>query len=487
MVPAVTSLNPAVTALDWIIVAFTVLMAVWGYAQGLIVGALSLVGFAAGAFLGSRLGPLVLEEGSRSPYAPLSALVGRAADRRHARLRARGARLPPAPPARRAARGARRRRRGAARGLPRASSWSGWAGRWRSRLPARASCASRSSARRSSRELNERAAAVGSAPPGARALRPVPGDRRARRPTCAPPDPRSRAIPRCAAAGRSVVKVLGTACGLGVQGSGWVAGDGVVVTNAHVVAGQDDTTVQVRRRGPRSTRRRSGSTRATTSRSCARPGSAACRALRLNARRAGHVGGDPRLPRERPLRRRRRPARPHRDGRHPGRLRARPGASAGSPRCAGCVRSGNSGGPMVDARGRVVTTIFAASVSERRAHRLRRARTRSCATRSARPRAGGHRARVPAAGRPQRYNCPVRACASASPCSAVSALPLPAGRCLRAVPPRGTAPRAQVDQNPCIGPDAARLRCPDLVMRARRASTPTGSPRRVARCCAPAT
>ena len=64
------------TPLDWIIVAFTVLMATWGYAQGLIVGALSLGGFAVGAVLGSRLGPLVLEEGSSSPYAPLSALIG---------------------------------------------------------------------------------------------------------------------------------------------------------------------------------------------------------------------------------------------------------------------------------------------------------------------------------------------------------------------------------------------------------------------------
>jgi S1-C subfamily serine protease len=46
------------------------------------------------------------------------------------------------------------------------------------------------------------------------------------------------------------VRVLGTACGLGVSGSGWVAGDGLVVTNAHVVAGQDDTTVQVEGAGP---------------------------------------------------------------------------------------------------------------------------------------------------------------------------------------------------------------------------------------------
>ena len=76
MVPAVNSLNLAVTTLDWIIIAFTVLMAVWGYQQGLIAGALSLAGFAAGAFIGSRLGPLLLEDGSHSPYAPLFALLG---------------------------------------------------------------------------------------------------------------------------------------------------------------------------------------------------------------------------------------------------------------------------------------------------------------------------------------------------------------------------------------------------------------------------
>ena len=75
-------------------------------------------------------------------------------------------------------------------------------------------------------------------------------------PDVPPPDSRDRPRPgRAARPGRSVVKVLGTACGLGVQGSGWVAGDGIVVTNAHVVAGQDDTTVQVRRRGPRLGRR----------------------------------------------------------------------------------------------------------------------------------------------------------------------------------------------------------------------------------------
>ena len=41
------------------------------------------------------------------------------------------------------------------------------------------------------------------------------------------------------------MRVLGTACGLGVEGSGWVAAPGLVVTNAHVVAGEDDTTVNL--------------------------------------------------------------------------------------------------------------------------------------------------------------------------------------------------------------------------------------------------
>ena len=66
----------AVTAIDWIIVAFTSLMGIWGYAQGLIVGALSLAGFGGGAYIGSRLGPLILSNGSHSPYAPLFALTG---------------------------------------------------------------------------------------------------------------------------------------------------------------------------------------------------------------------------------------------------------------------------------------------------------------------------------------------------------------------------------------------------------------------------
>src|ERR1700754_3741432 len=65
-----------VTVLDWAIVAFTIALGLWGYRQGLIVGALTLGGFAVGAFLGSRLGPFVLSQGSDSPYAPLCGASG---------------------------------------------------------------------------------------------------------------------------------------------------------------------------------------------------------------------------------------------------------------------------------------------------------------------------------------------------------------------------------------------------------------------------
>ena len=41
------------------------------------------------------------------------------------------------------------------------------------------------------------------------------------------------------------MRVIGTACGLAIEGSGWVAAPDVVVTNAHVVAGEQDTTVEV--------------------------------------------------------------------------------------------------------------------------------------------------------------------------------------------------------------------------------------------------
>lgn len=57
------------------------------------------------------------------------------------------------------------------------------------------------------------------------------------------PDPSVLRSPAAMAAADSVVKVEGTACGVGTQGSGWVVRRGLVATNAHVVAGHGDTRV----------------------------------------------------------------------------------------------------------------------------------------------------------------------------------------------------------------------------------------------------
>ena len=70
-------IRETVTGLDWLIVAFALLMGFWGYQQGLIVGGLSLGGFAIGAFLGSRLGLALLPDGSHSPMPRRPPLPGR--------------------------------------------------------------------------------------------------------------------------------------------------------------------------------------------------------------------------------------------------------------------------------------------------------------------------------------------------------------------------------------------------------------------------
>lgn len=46
------------------------------------------------------------------------------------------------------------------------------------------------------------------------------------------------------AATSRVVRVTGVACGYGIEGSGWVAAPDLVVTNAHVVAGETSTQIQ---------------------------------------------------------------------------------------------------------------------------------------------------------------------------------------------------------------------------------------------------
>jgi S1-C subfamily serine protease len=63
-------------------------------------------------------------------------------------------------------------------------------------------------------------------------------------PVPAAPDPSVRSSPAILEAGRSVVRVTGNACGIGVEGSGWAAARDLVVTAAHVIAGETNTQVQ---------------------------------------------------------------------------------------------------------------------------------------------------------------------------------------------------------------------------------------------------
>jgi S1-C subfamily serine protease len=141
-----------------------------------------------------------------------------------------------------------------------------------------------------------------------------------------------------------------------------VAGDGLVVTNAHVVAGQEDTQVLVRGRDPR-----------LEARAVAfdpRNDLAILRVSGLDAP-ALTLAGEPRsgtsaailgFPRNGPydvragrLGQTREVITQDAYGQGPVRR------SITSLR--GAVRSGNSGGPMVDADGQVVTTVFAATTS----------------------------------------------------------------------------------------------------------------------------
>ena len=64
------------TGLDWVVLGFAALLALRGAQQGFVAGALSLLGFVAGAIVGGRLASAVLQSGSHSRYAPLIALGG---------------------------------------------------------------------------------------------------------------------------------------------------------------------------------------------------------------------------------------------------------------------------------------------------------------------------------------------------------------------------------------------------------------------------
>ncbi|HKH11957.1 MAG TPA: MarP family serine protease [Rubrobacter sp.] len=74
-------------------------------------------------------------------------------------------------------------------------------------------------------------------------LDPLP-EIRGPEPDVAPPEQGIVSDPDVRSAARRTVRVTGVACGYGVEGSGWVVARNLVVTNAHVVAGESATRVQ---------------------------------------------------------------------------------------------------------------------------------------------------------------------------------------------------------------------------------------------------
>jgi S1-C subfamily serine protease len=235
-----------VNAVDLIVIGFAFVLAVWGYQQGLIVGGLSLVGFVAGALAGSRIAPLVLAEGARSPYAPLGALAG--ALLVGALLAGIGELV--GSEVRRRVGSSRLDGLGGALLLAAVGLLIAWiAGAAALQTPALRPL--RHDLQRSNvlAMLNERLPSTGPVLNALRRFDPLP-EVEGPQPDVGPPPEGIVDDPDVAAAAGSVVRVLGTACGLNVQGSGWIAPGGLVVTNAHVVAGQSDTEVQPGGEGP---------------------------------------------------------------------------------------------------------------------------------------------------------------------------------------------------------------------------------------------
>jgi uncharacterized membrane protein required for colicin V production len=223
-----------VSTADWVVIAVVAVAGVYGISTGFLRGAFSLAGFAFGAYLGARLAPLILSDGS--PYVPVVALAS--AVLCGMLMRGLAALLA----------GALRTSIGVIPGMRLLDRLAGlvlglvagvflcWAiGAVLLYLPGETDL------RRSVQEstiLGE----INEVVPPERLLEELErvdpiGVFLGPPAIVAPPDKGLAADPDVIRASKSVVRVTGIACGLGVEGSGWVAETGLVVTNAHVVAG----------------------------------------------------------------------------------------------------------------------------------------------------------------------------------------------------------------------------------------------------------
>jgi S1-C subfamily serine protease len=352
------------SVIDIFIVAFAVALGALGYARGLLGSALPLAGFLGGAALGARIGQALLAEGAESEYAPLVAVAGGvllgafaavALDGVATMLRARFART-----------GGLRVVDGLGGAallglLALALSWA--FGAVALNTPGPDTRQLREAVQRSTilSALND---VVPPSGPLLNVLRRIDPRQVVRGPEAnvGPPDPALSDDPDVQRAGASTMKVLGTACGLGVEGSGWVAGPELVVTNAHVVAGEDDTTVtspegdeldaeavhydpandlavlQVPGLGLPPLELEGSPQKGTPAVVLGYPENGPLTATPARLGRTGEVISEDSYGRG-PVRREMTPFR-------------------------GAVRSGNSGGPAVDGDGDVLTTVFAASVGD---------------------------------------------------------------------------------------------------------------------------
>jgi S1-C subfamily serine protease len=347
-----------VTVLDWIALGLIALAALAGLRKGLVAGALAIAGVVAGAVLGARVAPHLLPGGSHSPYTPLVALGGavigaavlEALGSMAGAFFRSGLRFPPL----RALDSAGGLVLGGAAGL--ALVWVFGAAALL--LPGQRSL--RQSVQRSEvlRRLND------IVPPD-RLLNvlarvdPFPSIAGPAIPL-EPPTPAVVDDPVVRAAAPSVVRILGTACGLGISGSGWVAAPSIVVTAAHVVAGQRSTYV-VQSQSDRRLRAQAIAFDSTNDVAVLRVPGLRARPLPTVDPQPGAPVAIVGYPLNGPL-----DAEPGRVGRT-ARVLTDDAYGRGPVRrtvtsLGGEVRHGNSGGPAIDTQGRVELTVFAARV-----------------------------------------------------------------------------------------------------------------------------
>lgn len=228
--------------IDWFIVALALLLAWRGFQVGLVAGASSLVGVLGGLYLGSRLGSALVSGGLPPAYGTLipilavvvSALVGEAV------ARAFGARLrqPLLGTPLEAVDRSGGALLGAAVGL--VFAWVVGVVGQQAPLPP---------AVQSSMQRSEIVGRLDERLPSQTLLQvfsrfdPLPRIE-APRPEVPPPDPELLQSPEVQQAAPSVVRVVSASGLAGRAGSGWVAGEDLVVTNAHVVAEADHVAVQ---------------------------------------------------------------------------------------------------------------------------------------------------------------------------------------------------------------------------------------------------